>query len=77
MVRKPIAGHTSRSIAFRAAIAYARAHDPRYSVLAFAREHDVTPGHLYKVLSGERQSPPLEAKVDAFIEKHVPAPASA
>ena len=29
---------------------------------------DVTTPHLYRVLSGERESPPLESKIDAFIE---------
>jgi hypothetical protein len=76
--RKFRSGNTSaRAIAFKAAIAYARAENARYSALEFCREHGVTPGHLYKVLSGERQSPPLVEKVDAFIAKHVPTAASA
>lgn len=59
---------TPRAIAFKAAIAFART-----TVTAWCAEHDITPGHLYKHLAGERPSPPLAAKVDAFIEKHVPA----
>lgn len=63
--RSPV---TPRAVAFKAAIAYART-----TVIAWCADHEVTPGHLYKHLAGERPSPPLAAKVDAFIEKHVPA----
>lgn len=31
----------------------------------------VTEGHLYQVLASKRESPPLVAKIDAFIERHV------
>lgn len=35
--------------------------------------NEITQGHLDKVLRGTRLSPPLIERVDAFIEKHVPA----
>lgn len=37
----------------------------------FADKHEVDPGHLSKVLGGERQSKKLSAKVEAFIAKHL------
>jgi hypothetical protein len=63
---------TGRAKAFKVAIVNAET-----TVLAFAEAADVTPGHLYKVLSGERQSPPLLEKIDAFIAQHTPAASSA
>lgn len=39
----------------------------------FADKHDIDPGHLSKVLSGERVSGKLVSKIDAFIAKYLPA----
>lgn len=33
---------------------------------------EITRQHLYLVLKGERQSPPLLARIDAFIDKMAP-----
>lgn len=38
---------------------------------AFADKLDMDPGHLSKVLNGERQSLKLAAKIDAFIAKYL------
>lgn len=43
----------------------------------FAEEADVTASHLSLVLHGKRESAILLQKVDAFIAKHLPEPASA
>lgn len=37
----------------------------------FADRHDIDPGHLSKVLSGERDSLRLVGKVEAFIAQHL------
>lgn len=37
----------------------------------FAARHDIDPGHLSKVLNGERDSLRLIAKVEAFIVQHL------
>ena len=79
MVTMPTA-HTSRKSsrssgrakAFKLAVTNAET-----TVLAFCNAAEVTPSHLYKVLSGERISPPLTEKIDAFIAKHTPAASSA
>jgi hypothetical protein len=65
--RKPTSrdGETRRA-EFKAAIALART-----TVEKWCAENGVTTGHLYQVLREERESPPLIAKVDAFIERHV------
>lgn len=52
----------SRRARFRAAISLAQTTAKEWCV-----EHDITEGHLYQVLRGTRQSPPLLEKVDAFI----------
>lgn len=38
---------------------------------AWARENGVSKGHLSLVLSGQRDSDALTAKIDAFIAKHM------
>lgn len=64
---KPTArdGETRRA-EFKAAIALART-----TVENWCADNGITTGHLYQVLREERESPPLIAKVDAFIDKHV------
>lgn len=57
----------SRKALFGAAIALAET-----TVKAWAAEQNVTPQHLYHVLSGERESASLVEKVDAFIAQHLP-----
>jgi hypothetical protein len=44
---------------------------------AWAEQTGVTSYHLYLVLKGDRHSPPLMEKVDAFIEKQITTAASA
>lgn len=39
----------------------------------FADKHDIDPGHLSKVLNGERDSLRLITKVEAFIVQHLGA----
>lgn len=39
----------------------------------FADRNDVDPGHLSKVLNGDRESASLTEKVDAFIAKYLPS----
>jgi hypothetical protein len=56
----------TRRAEFKAAIALART-----TVEKWCADNDVTPGHLYQVLREVRESPPLIAKVDAFIDRHV------
>lgn len=43
----------------------------------FATHEGVTLGHLYMVLSGQRESARLSTAVDAFIAEHLPQRASA
>lgn len=38
----------------------------------FAKKHDVSQSHLYRVLVGERQSEKLMTEIRAVIEKHLP-----
>jgi gp16 family phage-associated protein len=40
------------------------------SIAKWAKQHDLSRGHVYSVLNG-RESPPLIAKIDAFIEQHL------
>lgn len=58
----------SRKARFGAAIALAET-----TVKAWAAEQNVTPQHLYHVLSGERESASLTEKVDAFIAEWLPS----
>lgn len=51
-----------RRAEFKAAIALARTTVEQWCV-----DQGVTTGHLYQVLREQRESPPLVAKVDAFI----------
>jgi hypothetical protein len=60
-----------RRALFKAAIALART-----TVGAWCAENGVTTGHLDKVLRGDRDSLPLLEKVDAFIDRYVPANAA-
>lgn len=53
---------------FRAALALAGLDAQDF---ADQKDVDVTPSHLSLVLHGKRESPPLIAKVDAFIAKHL------
>ena len=46
------------------------------SIAKWASAEGVTRGHVYQVLSGTRESPPLIQKVEAFIAEHLPTPAS-
>lgn len=63
----------SRKAQFRAACAYAGT-----TAKAWCEQRGITRGHLYAVLSGERESASLLADIDAFITEHVrPAPTSA
>lgn len=62
----------SRKARFRAALGLARVP----SAAAWARENDVTPGHLSQVLDGKRESLKLVARIDAFIAKHLPEQAA-
>ena len=57
----------SRKARFRAALALAHK-----TAREWARERDVTRGHLYAVLSGERESATLINQVDAFIGEYLP-----
>lgn len=41
------------------------------SMSAWARSQKVTPGHLSQVLNGARDGFALDAKIDAFIAKHL------
>lgn len=44
----------------------------------FAEEHGVSPGHVYRVLTGERQSIRLTKAYAAFLKKHgLPWPVAA
>lgn len=60
-----------RKARFKAAIALAHT-----TVIAWCDEQAITSGHLYQVLNGDRESPPLTAKVDAFIDEYFPANAA-
>lgn len=60
---------------FRAALALAGMSAQEFADL---KDVDVTASHLSLVLHGKRESPPLIAKVDAFVAKYLPeVPASA
>lgn len=39
----------------------------------FAEKQDIDPGHLSKVLSGDRTSGKLVSKVESFISRYLPA----
>lgn len=56
----------SRKARFRAALGLARMNASEW-----AAEHDVTPGHLSHVLSGNRESAKLVEIIDAFIAKQL------
>lgn len=56
----------SRKARFRAALGLAS-----MTANEWAAEHDVTPGHLSHVVSGNRDSDKLIAQIDAFIAKHL------
>lgn len=56
----------SRKARFRAAVALAR-----ITAKDWCAEQDITEGHLYQVLRGDRPSPPLIAKIDAFIARQL------
>jgi hypothetical protein len=60
-----------RRAGFKAAIALART-----TVEQWCADNGVTTGHLYQVLRGVRESPPLLEKVDAFINEHLSAHAA-
>lgn len=66
----------SRKARWRAAIALAGT-----TAKEWCTEQGITEGHLYQVLRGDRESPPLLQKIDAFIAKQfnepLPEPASA
>ena len=55
-----------RKARFRAALALAR-----LTAEQWARENDITPGHLSLVLSGDRPSLSLCEKIEEFTEKHL------
>ena len=57
-----------RRAEFKAALALAR-----MTVETWCELTGITMGHLYQVLREERESPPLIAKIDAFIERHLPS----
>jgi len=56
---------------FRIAIAIKRDGGQDYSATKFARDNGVSTTVLWGVLSGADTSAPLEAKIDAFIEKQL------
>lgn len=45
----------------------------RMTQAEWAKANDVTQGHLSQVLSGDRESRTLTAKIDAFAEKQLTA----
>lgn len=55
-----------RRAEFKAAIAIART-----TIGAWCYAHNVTTGHLYQVIRGDRESPPLVAKIEAFIAEQL------
>lgn len=59
--------HERRRKAFKVALAYAGA-----TVTQFAAEQGVTPGHLYQVLRGDRDSRVLLEAVESYIAVHTP-----
>ena len=58
----------SRKARFRAALGLAR-----MTATDFAAMNLVTPGHLSHVLSGKRDSAKLDAAIDSFISRYLPA----
>jgi transcriptional regulator with XRE-family HTH domain len=62
----------TRKQRFKAALAYAGMTQKQFCEAA-----EVTKTHLHAVLNGERESPPLTAKVDAFIAQHTPSTVAA
>lgn len=61
----------TRKRAFKAALAYAG-----MTVEQWCEQKGITPGHLYQVLRGGRESVSLLAEVDAFIATYTPQSAA-
>lgn len=65
------ATQTSRKTRFRKALI-----DAKTTATKWARENEVSRTHLYRVLEDEKQSAPLSAKIESFIESHTEAVAT-
>lgn len=61
----------SRKARFRAALALAG-----MDMKAWCEQEGYSQNHLYLYFRGDRSSPPLDAKIDAFIEQHLTAHAA-
>lgn len=62
----------SRRKAFKKALALAEKTAEQW-----CSDNGYSEGHLYQVFRGDRESPPMLAKIDAFIAKHLPQQAPA
>lgn len=62
----------SRKARFRAALALAGMTQAEW-----CEREQYSVNHLYLYFRGDRPSPPLDAKIDAFIAEHLPAHAAA
>ena len=62
----------NRKAALKAAWAYAG-----QTMENWCAEQGITPGHLYQVLGGKRESARLVAVIDEYIAKHTPTASAA